>query len=209
MTAPNGQDYSSADDSTLVAQSQKDRAAFGELYERYARKVYNYVYYRVGNHHDAEDLTARVFHRALVHIQTYVERGLPFQAWLYRIAHNLVANWHRDRNRRKVISLDEYVAARLRAEAPESVTEAKDEQERLMDAIRKLPEERQQLLILKFVDRLSNQEIGEIMERSEGAIKSLYHRTLLSLRELLTEPDPSAQVEQVESVRRARSSQRR
>lgn len=182
-------DYSSADDSTLVALAREDRAAFGELYERYVRKVYNYIYYRVGNHHDAEDLTARVFHRALLHIQTYVERGLPFQAWLYRIAHNLVANWHRDRNRRKVIPLDEFVAARLREDAPDGATEAREEQERLMRAIRDLPEERQQLLILKFVDRLSNQEIGEIMDRSEGAIKSLYHRTLLSLRETLEQEE--------------------
>lgn len=189
MMALNGSDYSSADDSTLVALAREDRAAFGELYERYARKVYNYIYYRVGNHHDAEDLTARVFHRALLHIQTYVERGLPFQAWLYRIAHNLVANWHRDRNRRKVIPLDEFVAARLREDAPDGATEAREEQERLMRAIRELPEERQQLLILKFVDRLSNQEIGEIMDRSEGAIKSLYHRTLLSLRETLEEDE--------------------
>lgn len=189
MMALNGSDYSSADDSTLVALAREDRAAFGELYERYARKVYNYIYYRVGNHHDAEDLTARVFHRALLHIQTYVERGLPFQAWLYRIAHNLVANWHRDRNRRKVIPLDEFVAARLREDAPDGAAEAREEQERLMRAIRELPEERQQLLILKFVDRLSNQEIGEIMDRSEGAIKSLYHRTLLSLRETLEEDE--------------------
>lgn len=196
MMAFNGKDYSSADDSTLVALAREDRAAFGELYERYARKVYNYIYYRVGNHHDAEDLTARVFHRALLHIQTYVERGLPFQAWLYRIAHNLVANWHRDRNRRKVIPLDEFVGARLREDAPDGATEAREEQERLMRAIRELPEERQQLLILKFVDHLSNQEIGEIMERSEGAIKSLYHRTLLSLRETLEDEEQRSPVDE-------------
>ena len=191
MMAPNGSDLTSADDSTLVALAREDRAAFGELYERYARKVYNYIYYRVGNHHDAEDLTARVFHRALLHIETYVERGLPFQAWLYRIAHNLVANWHRDRSRRKVIPLDEFVASRLREDAPDGAAEAREEQERLMGAIRVLPEERQQLLILKFVDHLSNQEIGQIMDRSEGAIKSLYHRTLLSLREALSEFGPA------------------
>lgn len=186
MTVEDGKDFSSADDSTLVELARKDNTAFGELYERYARKVYGYIFYRTGNHHDAEDLMARVFHRALVHIKTYQDRGVPFQAWLYRIAHNLVANWHRDRNRRKVVPLDEFVAMGLRADAPEATTEAQDEQERLIEAIRRLPEDRQQLLILKFVDRLSNQEIGEIMDRSEGAIKSLYHRTLLALRDELT-----------------------
>jgi RNA polymerase sigma-70 factor (ECF subfamily) len=186
MTAHNGQDYSTADDSDLVAMAREDQAAFGELYERYVKKIYAYVYFRTGNHHDAEDLTARVFHRALVHIETYVERGVPFQAWLYKIAHNLVANWHRDRNRRKVVPLDEFVAAGLRSEAPEDTTEAQEERERLVEAISRLPDERQQLLVLKFVDKLSNQEIGEVMDRSEGAIKSLYHRTLLALRDELT-----------------------
>ncbi|PJF26771.1 MAG: hypothetical protein CUN53_06590, partial [Phototrophicales bacterium] len=81
-----------------------DREAFGELYERYIEKIYNYVYYRTGNHHDAEDLSERVFTRAMNHIENYTERGVPFQAWLYRIAHNLVANWHRDRARRTIIS---------------------------------------------------------------------------------------------------------
>jgi len=188
MSTSDGRDYSTAEDSQLVVWARTDQAAFGQLYERYLKKVYNYVYYRTGNHHDAEDLTARVFQRALVHIETYVERGVPFKAWLYRIAHNLVANWHRDRNRRKVVPLDEFVAG-LRSDAPESATEVQQERDRLLKAIERLPEERQQLIILKFVEKLSNQEIGEIMDRSEGAIKSLYHRTLASLRDELTQPD--------------------
>ncbi len=192
MTASNGQDYSAADDSELVARAHEDQAAFGELYERYVSKIYSYIYFRTGNHHDAEDLTARVFHRALVHIETYVERGVPFQAWLYRIAHNLVANWHRDRTRRKVVPLDEFIAAGLRSDAPEDTTVAQEEKERLIAAIQRLPDERQQLLILKFVEHLSNQEIGEIMDRSEGAIKSLYHRTLLALRDELTAEQPES-----------------
>ncbi|MBE0690034.1 MAG: sigma-70 family RNA polymerase sigma factor, partial [Anaerolineae bacterium] len=102
-----------------------DKDAFGELYERYLEKIYNYVFYRTGNHHDAEDLTARVFFRAMAHIQTYTERGVPFQAWLYRIAHNLVANWHRDSGRRKIIPLDEYVAGSLRSESPDHHAEDK------------------------------------------------------------------------------------
>jgi RNA polymerase sigma-70 factor, ECF subfamily len=168
----------------LAKDGEKD--AFGELYERYLEKIYNYVYYRTGNHHDAEDLTARVFFRAMSHIETYTERGVPFQAWLYRIAHNLVANWHRDSGRRKIIPLDEFIASSLRAEAPDGYTEDKQEREALLQAVRRLPEDRQQLLLLKFIDELSNAEIGQIMDRTEGAIKSLYHRTLLSLREDMT-----------------------
>ncbi|MDX2141032.1 MAG: sigma-70 family RNA polymerase sigma factor [Chloroflexota bacterium] len=176
--------YKRLSDAELVDLAKAgEKPAFGELYERYLDKIYNYVFYRTGNHHDAEDLTARVFFRAMGHVETYTERGVPFQAWLYRIAHNLVANWHRDSGRRKIIPLDEFVASSLRAEAPDRYTEDKQEREALMTAIRKLPEERQQLLLLKFIDGLSNAEIGAIMERTEGAIKSLYHRTLLALRD--------------------------
>ncbi len=174
------------DDLELVARVRDDPSAFGQLYERYVNKIYNYVYYRTGNHHDAEDLTGRVFYRALMHIDRFVDRGVPFSAWLYRIAHNLVANWHRDHSRRQEFSLEDMTLTGPLRETPEATTEANEERVRLLNAIRNLPAERQELLILKFVQHLSNAEIGDIMGRSEGAIKSLYHRTLLSLRDGLT-----------------------
>ncbi len=176
-------DFKELDDRDLVALAKEDKAAFGELYERYLPKIYSYVYYRTGNVHDAEDLTAKVFFRALSHISDYVEKGVPFQAWLYRIAHNLVANWHRDQSRRKIIALDEYVVHSLKSEAPDRLAEELEERHQLLEAVRRLPEDRQQLLLLKFVERMSNGEIGVIMGRTEGAIKSLYHRTLLALRD--------------------------
>lgn len=185
MTGPIIRNYAEVDDAQLVAWAKDDSVAFGELYTRYVRKIYNYVYYRTGNHHDAEDLTSRVFFRALAHIGNYTDRGVPFSAWLYRIAHNLVANWHRDRGRQKVVPLDEYIVSSAHFDAPEFVTESHEEQARLLESIRDLPPERQQLLILKFVERLSNAEIGAIMNRTEGAIKSLYHRTLIALRDNL------------------------
>ena len=183
-----------ADEARLVERAKSDPAAFGELYERYVRRIYNYIYYRTGNDHDAEDLTARVFFRALENIDRYTVRGLPFSAWLYRIAHNLVANWHRDRSRQKISPLDDLVARSLWAEAPEALAEGREERDRLLIAIRRLPDERQQLLLLKFVERMSNAEIGLVIGRSEGAVKSLYHRTLLSLRDDLGTPPPNGRV---------------
>ena len=170
-------------DSALIARAKKDPDAFGILYERYVGRIYNYIYYRTGDHQDAEDLTARTFHRALRHISRYVDRGAPFSAYLYRIAHNVVANWHRDNSRRQIISLDELVVGTLRREGPASLTEKLEEQNLLLQAVRRLPPERQQLLILKFVEQMRNAEIAEVMGRTEGAIKSLYHRTLVALRE--------------------------
>ena len=185
------------DEAALVARAKVEAAAFGELYERYVGRIYNYLYYRTGNAHDAEDLTARVFQRALTGLDRYTSRGLPFSAWLYRIAHNLVANWHRDQGRRQHLPLhdmglrDQHLAQELHglnAATPEAAAETQEEQARLLAAISRLPEERRQLLRLKFAEGLSNAEIGVVLDRSEGAVKSLYHRTLLALRDELSDP---------------------
>jgi RNA polymerase sigma-70 factor, ECF subfamily len=177
------------DEQVLALAIQGDQDAFGLLYERYVERIYNYIYYRTGNPEDAEDLTERVFVRALRHIGNYRHRGLPFSAWLYRIAHNLVANWHRDNSRRREVTLDEGIYTAHQGDHPEQELVRVEEQENLLKVIRTLPVDRQQLLILKFVEHLSNQEIGQIMGRTEGAVKSLYHRTLLSIRDdLLVSP---------------------
>ncbi len=171
------------DEEVLVKAIAGDKDAFGILYERYVGRIYTYIYYRTGNTHDAEDLTARVFYRAIEHIARYRQRGVPFSAWLYRIAHNLVANWHRDRQRRQEVPIDEVVNLQAKMDPPEMSMINTLDMERLMKVIQSLSPERQELLLLKFVQELSNAEIGKIMRRSEGAIKSLYHRTLLSLRD--------------------------
>jgi RNA polymerase sigma-70 factor (ECF subfamily) len=182
----------SPDEMDLIRRAAADGDAFGELYTRYVRRIYSYIYYRTGDHNEAEDLTARVFQRALHHMGSYRDQGVPFSAWLYRIAHNLVANWHRDRSRRPIVPLDERLVASGASAQPEAQAVRKEEQRQMLDVVRTLPADRQELLILKFVDHLSNAEIGEIMGRSEGAIKSLYHRTLSSLRIELTGVDTSS-----------------
>ncbi len=175
-------------DSTLIARAKKDPEAFGLLYERYVNKVYRYIYYRTGNQQNAEDLTARTFYQALKHFPRYEDHGAPFSAWLYRIAHNLVANWHRDHSRRQMVSLDKLAALRSpKSKGPDTAAERLDEEAVLLQAIHRLPPERQQLVILKHVERMSNAEIGQMMGRTEGAIKSLYHRTLIALREDLAD----------------------
>jgi RNA polymerase sigma-70 factor (ECF subfamily) len=170
------------EEEALIHRAKYDPHAFGVLYERYLRKIYTYLYYRTGNHADAEDLTSRVFHKAYVHLPGYEHLGLPFSAWLYRIAHNMVANWYRDQGRRKIVGLNEAVR-HSSGDDPGFSTEDAAEREKLYKLIRQLPEERQQVIILKFAEGYSNAEIGRILGRSEGAIKSLYHRTLLLLRE--------------------------
>lgn len=172
-------------EAALIERAKSDSEAFGELYERYVDRIYTYIYYRVGNAHDAEDLTARVFYRVLKALPRYVDRGAPFASWLYRIAHNLVANFHRDQGRRVILPIDDLPLRSKGREAPEQVVERQDEEHSLWHAINQLNEDRRELLILKFGEGLSNAQIGALMGRTEGAIKSLYHRTLLSLRDEL------------------------
>lgn len=173
------------EDIVIARAVQGDVEAFGWLYQRHVQRIYSYIYYRTGSVAEAEDLTERVFMRALQHVSRYQSQGVPFVGWLYRIAHNLVANWHRDKGRRREVILEDRLVLQVSGEHPEMVFVQNQETEFLMQALRRLPEDRQHLLVLKFVEDYSNLEIGKIMGKSEGAIKSLYHRTLLALREEL------------------------
>lgn len=174
--------YVVLEENRLVELARSDPEAFGELYRRNVDRIYTYVFYRVGSAADAEDLTARTFYQALGGMHRYVDQGVPFLAWLYRIAHNLVANHHRNRARWKETSLDRLEIQSKTAERPDNTVESSERQRALLSAIRRQSEERQRLLILKFTERLSNEEIGRLMGRTESSIKSLYFRTLRALR---------------------------
>jgi RNA polymerase sigma-70 factor, ECF subfamily len=172
-------------DEILIRRAQANPAAFEPLYERYVAQIYAYAYYRVGHAQDAEDITARAFYQALTHLPRYTSRGVPFSAWLFRIAHNLVANWHRDNGRRQTFSLDAILDTPDRGASLAELAEDGEDTRRLWQVIRRLPPERQQLLVLKFVDELSTEQIAMIMGRSEGAVKALLHRTLVVMRQQL------------------------
>jgi len=166
-------------DEELVERARVDGAAFGELYERHVSRIYSYLYYRTGSACDAEELTEKVFFQAFTHFPKYVNRGLPFSAWLFTIAHNLMANWHRDRKRNRTVPLDS--APPLSQPGPD--LEREEELAWVRRAVAALPAERQHLIYLKYVEGLSNADIGRAMRRSEGAIKALLHRTIKSLRD--------------------------
>jgi RNA polymerase sigma-70 factor (ECF subfamily) len=166
----------------LVERAKQDPEAFGALYETYVDKIYQYIFYRTGNRYDAEDLTAKTFYKALANLKRYRHRGLPFSAWLYRIAHNLVANWHRDRKRRAGVPLDSLAMVGKGEQSAEEFVESSERSAVVKGAISRLPLDRQELLVLKYATDMSNREIGKVMGRSEGAIKALYHRTLTALR---------------------------
>jgi len=168
----------------LIARAKHDPEAFGHLYRRYVTRIYSYHYRHTSNATEAEDLTSQTFYRALRSIAHYREKGGSFQAWLFRIAHNLVVNWYRDRQRKPQVPLDDMPLIAPQAD-PQADVEAAELQARLLAALQTFPEDRKTLLILKFVEQMSNEEIAAVLGKTEGAVKSLYHRTLLSLREML------------------------
>jgi RNA polymerase sigma-70 factor (ECF subfamily) len=168
--------------------SQGDRHAYGELYSHYVDKIYRYIYYKVGQRAEAEDLTSQTFLKAWDAIGEYEWRNHPFGAWLFRIAHNLVVDYHRAR--RENITLDD-ASPQLERKAsrddvrPERVLGEMITMERVRHAIGRLTEEQQQVLILRFFEGLSTGEVAELMGKRRGAIRGLQFRALSALRELL------------------------
>lgn len=160
--------------------------AFEELYRAYAPTVYGYLRARVSSSAEAEDLAARTFANAFAGLGRYRTRGGGFGSWLMTIAHNLLVNWYRDRGRRPPsASLDEAVQLPSRAPGPESHLEQNERIQMIRSAIEQLGPEQQRLITLKYVDGLTNAQIGRIMARSEGAVKAMHHRILRRLLALL------------------------
>ncbi len=177
-----------AQEQALIARAREEPEVFGELYRRYVARIYNYHYRHTSNQAEAEDLTSRTFFRALRHLSRYREKkGASFQSWLFRIAHNLVVNWYRDISRHPEVSIDAVEPLPTEAGNPHRAVERLEAREGLLGMLEGLPEERKTLLILKFVERMTNAEIGAVLGKTEGAVKALYYRTLASLREQVEE----------------------
>jgi RNA polymerase sigma-70 factor, ECF subfamily len=163
---------------------------FTELYRAHLRDVYSYSYYRIGNHHDAEDLTEQTFLQAYRHFERAQREsdGRPLRPWLIRIAHNLAANYYRDRSRRPVTQLDD--AAVLTAPyGTEEMVEGREEVKEVLEGVSKLPDDRREALIMRFALGMDNREIARAMDRSEGATKVLIHRAIKQLEQGLSDDE--------------------
>jgi RNA polymerase sigma-70 factor (ECF subfamily) len=143
--------------------------------------VYGYCFYLLGDHHDAEDATERTFLSALSAIDRFSDDGATFRSWLFRIAHNQLANTLRARSRQRVEPLDGVPEPASTGGDPSRLAGLADDARRLRAAVASLSEDRRQVVILRFVDGLSAREIGVVLGRSEGAIRVLQHRALREL----------------------------
>jgi RNA polymerase sigma-70 factor (ECF subfamily) len=168
------------DEHQLVSRAvRRDSAAFGILYETHLDRVYRYVYYRVGSATEAEDLTEQVFLKAWEAISRYESRGVPFIAWLYRLAHNLVVDHYRAR--RPTMPLEEVPEAEEPGANILDSVESELDAEEIRLAVRKLSPEHQQLIVLRFVEGMSHAEVAQITGKSEGATRVVQYRALQSL----------------------------
>ena len=166
-----------------ASKAELDRA-FEELYRTHLRDVYSYAYYRVGNHHDAEDLTEQAFLQAYRHFERArrESNGRPLRPWLIRIAHNLASNYFRDRSRRPAAALDA-VEPPSHPHDTEQIVEGREELRLVMDRLDRLPDDRREALIMRFALGMSNREIARALGRSDGATKVLIHRAIKQLTE--------------------------
>jgi RNA polymerase sigma-70 factor (ECF subfamily) len=175
----------------LVARAQAGEAdAFGELYDRYVRLIYRYIYYRVGGVELAEDLTSETFLRALRRLDSFSWQGRDIGAWFVTIARNLIADHFKSSRYRMEISTDTMLAAERgmpSAAGPESEVLAHLTNETLIGAIRKLVPEQQECVVLRFLEGLSVNETALAMSKNDGAIKALQYRAVRSLARLLPE----------------------
>ena len=159
-------------------------AEFTKLYKAHLRDVYSYSYYRVGNHHDAEDLTEQTFLQAYRHFERAQResQGRPLRPWLIRIAHNLAANLYRDRSRKPQTPIEDSEALRT-THTTEDLVEGRDELARILEGVKELPDDRREALIMRFALGMDNREIARALGRSDGATKVLIHRAIKQLQE--------------------------
>jgi len=171
------------DDEQVIQQVKNgDAEAYGVLYDQYAEVIFRYVYSHLENRLDAEDLTEEIFLRAWRALPKYDERGLPFSAFLFRIARNSLIDYYRQR---KVVQSIEDVELQSHEPGPEETVEVQIENRNLRETIARLREDYRNVLIFRFLSGLSPEETAQVMQRSVGAVRVLQHRALSALKDLM------------------------
>jgi RNA polymerase sigma-70 factor (ECF subfamily) len=174
---------------SLVRRAQNnDQEAFAQLYEEHFDKIYRYLALRVGNEMEAEDMTQQVFLNALQSISSFRWKGVPFSAWLFRIAHNQAVDHLRKAKKRASVPLDESLVTN--GDSPHSAVERKMDIEQLLRATKRLTEAQREVISLRFSSELSIAQVARIMGKSEGAVKALQHSAIVALRRTMLVMEP-------------------
>lgn len=172
------------DEKSLVRRAQQgEEDAFAQLYEEYFDKIYRYVTLKIGDTMEAEDITQQVFIKSLRSISSFRWKGVPFSAWLFRIAHNQVVDYLRKKGKRVTVSID--TVSVLSDSNPELTTERNLDIEQLTWATQRLSQAQQDVISLRFAGDLSIAEAAQVVGKSQGAIKALQHSAIVALRKIL------------------------
>jgi len=169
--------------------SQGDRHSFGEFYELYLKEIYRYIFFRIYNHDEAEDLTTKVFLEAWESLtRKPQERKIEnIRAWIYRIAHNKVIDYRR--TRKSQVPIENNPDRNLLVAGLENEMDDLFLSQKLAEGIRRLPANYQQVIILRFINQLSHAEVAAIMQITESHVRVLQHRALMLMREMISEVD--------------------
>lgn len=173
------------DDQLIALAGGGDRQAFGELYERYALRVFRHAQFLTGDPVLAEDVTAQVFLKALEAIPRYESRGVPFVAWLLRITCNMVINHRKSAKNNGHSQIPENIEATGTFFSPEDSCEVKVDGERVWREVRKLPCEQRQVIVMRFIDDLGYPDIAHVLGKTIGAVRVIQFRALANLRGML------------------------
>ena len=176
------------EEARLVAQAKSgDTEAFAQLYDAYAERVSRYIYFRVSEDHDMEDLVSQVFLKAWENLERYKTGSTPFVAWLYTIARNLVIDHYR--TAKKTLPLEEVMALPSDRDMPDEEVQARFDLEELRDALQFLTADQQQALVLKYIAGLPNESIAKVMNKQEGTVRGLQMRGLQTLAKYMKEKE--------------------
>jgi RNA polymerase sigma-70 factor, ECF subfamily len=175
------------DEEIIVEKAKKnDPDAFAELYEEYFDKIYRYIAIKTGDREEAEDMTQQVFLKAHKSIASYKWTGVPFSSWLYRIAHNLIVDYLRKKQKRPDTLSDEIQISDKEENKPEQMVERRMEIRQVIEAARNLTEAQREVISLRFAGEMPTAQVADIMGKSQGAIKALQHSAIIALRKALS-----------------------
>ncbi len=172
------------EESLVQLAKQRDQEAFTQLYEEYCNRIYRYLFFKIGDETEAEDMTQQVFLNAFQSIASFRWRGVPFSAWLFRIAHNQVVDFLRKKAKRITTPLDESLVAG--GDNPQQVVEQRSDIEQLLSAAGQLTRMQREVIVLRFASGLSVAEVARVMGKSDGAVKALQHSAIVALRRVLS-----------------------
>ncbi|MEI6221722.1 MAG: RNA polymerase sigma factor [bacterium] len=173
----------------LIEEAKVNPEQFGVLYERYVDKIYSYVFHRINNAEVAQDIVAQTFFKVLEHLPRFQWKGYSISSWIYKIATNEIYQFYRNEKKVQIVDITEVAHLIAEKKDPHQFAALAEQEECVSEFLKKLPQRQQEVLVLRFIEGLSNQDIARVFERNEGAVRQLIFRALANLRKLIVKKE--------------------